>query len=108
MITGKFLAGLISGLATGTALGILFAPEKGSITRKQISKKGEVLLDNLKAKFEDFLLTATNELEDAKSEAEDVLDKVKEKAYEAKNEIENKLDDLLDNGIVKTPDVKYE
>jgi len=89
MSTGKVLLGLVAGLGAGAALGILFAPEKGSTTRKQISKKGEDLLDNLKTKFEDFLYTVINEMEDAKSEAEIMFDKGKEKVQEVKNEINN-------------------
>lgn len=38
MKNGKFLAGIIAGLGTGAILGILFAPEKGSKTRKRILK----------------------------------------------------------------------
>ena len=38
MSNGKFLAGVITGLGAGTLLGILFAPDKGSKTRKKIIK----------------------------------------------------------------------
>ncbi len=78
MSSGKVLSGIVAGATAGAVLGILFAPDKGSITRNQISQKGEDLLDNLKAKFDDFLEKATSELEDAKSEAEDLLAKGKE------------------------------
>ena len=84
MSAGKVLLGFISGAATGAALGILFAPEKGSTTRNQISQKGEDILDNLKNKLDDFLSKATSEMKDAKSEAEDLLDKGKEKLREVK------------------------
>jgi len=72
MSTGKVLSGLVAG---GAVLGILFAPEKGSFTRNQISQKGKDLMDNLKTKFDDFLVNATNEMEEVKSEAEDLLAK---------------------------------
>lgn len=38
MKNGKFLSGIIAGLGAGTVLGILFAPEKGSVTRKRMMK----------------------------------------------------------------------
>ncbi len=48
MNTGKLLLGVIAGAAIGAALGVLFAPEKGSVTRKKISRKGEDLWGDLK------------------------------------------------------------
>ena len=89
MSSGKTLLGLVAGVAAGAVLGILFAPEKGSVTRNQISQKGEDLLDNLKNKFDEFLANATSEMEDVKSEAEDLFAKGKEKAQQAKNDFKN-------------------
>jgi len=48
MNSGKVLLGVLAGLAAGALLGVLFAPEKGSDTRKKISKKGEDYADSLK------------------------------------------------------------
>ena len=95
MNTGKVLLGILAGAATGATLGILFAPDKGTNTRKKISKTGEDYLNNLRNKFEDFLVKATNELEYVKSEAEDLLDKGKGKAQEVKEEIKNKANEKL-------------
>jgi gas vesicle protein len=41
MSAGKVLLGLLAGVAAGATLGILFAPEKGAVTRKRIAKKGD-------------------------------------------------------------------
>lgn len=89
MRTGKVILGLVAGAAAGAVLGILFAPEKGVITRNQISQKGEDLLDNLKSKFDEFITNATSGMEEVKSEADDLLAKGKVKAQQAKNDFKN-------------------
>jgi gas vesicle protein len=55
MEKGKIIVGVLGGVALGALLGVLFAPDKGSITRRNISKKGEEYLDDIKDKFDDFL-----------------------------------------------------
>ena len=93
MNSGNVLLGVIVGAATGAAIGILFAPEKGADTRKIISKKGADYLHNLTSKVEDIPSTANREWDYAKREGEDWLDKGKEKAQEVKNEIKNKANE---------------
>jgi gas vesicle protein len=53
MSTGKALLGVLAGIAAGAVLGMLFAPEKGSNSRKNISKKGEELANALNQKIEE-------------------------------------------------------
>lgn len=47
----KMLTAVAAGVVAGGALGILFAPDKGSKTRRKINKGSEKLVDNVKEKF---------------------------------------------------------
>lgn len=53
--TKKIIGALLVGTAVGAALGILFAPEKGSRTRQKISDTSEDLAEMLTGKFNTFL-----------------------------------------------------
>jgi len=52
MSAGKIAIGVLAGVAVGAILGVLFAPDKGSETRKKLSKKGNDLVDQVKEKFQ--------------------------------------------------------
>jgi len=71
MDSGKVLLGLLAGVAAGAILGVLFAPDKGSVTRTKISKKGEDYFDTLKEKFNEFI-----------DDLSDKFDKVKDNVCE--------------------------
>lgn len=80
MSTGKVLLGVVAGLAAGAVLGILFAPEKGSDTRRLIKRKSEDLADELKDKFDDFLETVSEKFEKVKDEVSDIAERTMGKA----------------------------
>jgi len=50
MKKSDMILSMIAGLAAGLALAILYAPEKGSKTRRKIFKKGEEVVEDLKDK----------------------------------------------------------
>jgi len=48
MSNGKIVLGVIAGIAAGTLLGVLIAPDKGSETRRKIRQKGDDLVEGVK------------------------------------------------------------
>jgi gas vesicle protein len=75
MSSGKVFLGVLAGAAAGALAGILFAPEKGSKTRKKITRKGEDYLDAVKESFNDLLDTITEKLEKVKDDVSDYAEK---------------------------------
>lgn len=61
------LLGLLAGAAAGAVIGLLFAPEKGSETRKKITNKGNDYKQDLKDKFGNLVDTASEKMETVKS-----------------------------------------
>jgi gas vesicle protein len=63
MSLGKVMAGVIAGVAAGAVLGVLFAPDKGSTTRKRFSRKGYDYTDELEEKFNELIDSITLQFE---------------------------------------------
>lgn len=60
MAKGKMIVGLLAGAAAGAIAGILLAPDKGSVTRDNLSRKGRDTVDNLKTKASDLIDTVAD------------------------------------------------
>lgn len=84
MSTGKLLLGVLAGVAAGATLGILFAPDKGSKTRKKLYRKGADSLSDLKETFEELVDSLNEKFESTKEQIQDLYESGKNKVAEAK------------------------
>ena len=65
---GAFGIGLVTGTFIGLAIGILYAPHKGSVTRELIKERAE----DVKVKAEDLVEKAEDLVEKAKGKADEL------------------------------------
>ncbi|MFN8135832.1 MAG: YtxH domain-containing protein [Bacteroidales bacterium] len=68
MSKGNVVIGALAGVAVGALLGILFAPDKGTETRRKISSKGKEAAEDLKDKFNDFVDEVSSRFDKRKKE----------------------------------------
>lgn len=94
--TSNALLGFLTGAAAGAVIGILYAPEKGSKTRKNIRRKSKKIasdltesvneqVDNIKEQLNNFV-------DDLKSKISNLEKEVKNKATEEKNKAAEKVE----------------
>jgi gas vesicle protein len=67
MRTGKVLLGALGGIAAGALLGVLFAPDKGSITRHKIAQKSKEYVDDVKGRVGDMFDNIAERFESGKN-----------------------------------------
>lgn len=96
---GKFALGAL----IGAGLGILFAPEKGSVTRSQLKEKLDELLKKAKEiDLDDVRMQLEDKIEEIKVELEDLdKEKVLKMAKKKGNEIKKKAEELVHLAVEK-------
>jgi gas vesicle protein len=80
MSAGKVLLGIVVGAAVGAVFGVLYAPAKGSMTRRRIVRRGTDYVEDVKEKFNEYIDALTEEYDSVKEGAMDLVDKGIEKA----------------------------
>jgi gas vesicle protein len=81
----KVVVALLAGLAAGAALGILFAPEKGTETRDKLTESLKKLGDSIKE-------TAANEIDNLVGLKEKVVENIKSKIKNSEEEFQDDLE----------------
>lgn len=71
----KVFLGVVVGAAAGALAGVLFAPAKGSETRKKIKRQGEDYSDAVKGKVNESFEAVTDSYEKMKEGVLDYFDK---------------------------------
>lgn len=101
--TNVILASVISAIS-GVVIGILFAPDKGSRTRKKISRESDEYLQSLKNEIEELRKSLNKKAkrtkdeigemtEDIQNTGEDIVDETKERAEAFKDWTKDELSD---------------
>jgi gas vesicle protein len=78
MSAGKLLVGIVIGAAVGAAFGVLYAPAKGSATRKRIARRGTEYAEEVKDKLNEYTDVISEEYDAIKEEGMDLVNKGKE------------------------------
>jgi gas vesicle protein len=87
MSKGKLIAGILVGAAAGALIGVLFAPDKGSETRKKIMRKGEDYKDVVNEKFNDIMDKSSEKFDSMKEKVDDFMGKGKSKIRDVKKNV---------------------
>jgi len=96
---GKFALGAL----IGAGLGILFAPEKGSVTRRQLKEKLDELLNKAKEiDVDDIRIQLEDKIEEIRIELEDLdKEKVLKLAKKKGKELKEKCEELVKLAVEK-------
>jgi gas vesicle protein len=71
MESSKVVVGVLAGVAIGDLVGVLFAPAKGSKTRKRVMHKANAYKEELQSKIEDLVDGVSEQYDSLLADAHD-------------------------------------
>lgn len=96
--SGNVLLAVLTGAIIGTGVGILYAPDKGTTTRKKLKRKVENAKDDITERIthakEELTKTVKSKKEDFEHKLEDTLSTMSYKADDIISTLERKLEEL--------------
>ena len=87
---------LVAGGIIGAGVALLFAPQSGQKTRKDITRYAKKVRRKAEGVVDDFADTVSDMVDAVSEKAEDILEKGKDMAYEAKKDIVKVIEDGQD------------
>ena len=99
--SGNFFSGLLLGAAVGAAIALLYAPEKGDVTRKGIKKKMkelekelDSLTSNLKEKGGEMKEDVKKRIKEVEDRLSDLISQYKKTSEKVKEDVEKVKEDV--------------
>ncbi len=87
MKPGNLFLGVLAGVAAGATIGLLYAPDKGTSTRRKISDKRSEYAEELEGKFNEYINKLTRKGESVKTEANRLFETGKSNVEETVSEL---------------------
>ncbi len=96
--SGSSFLALLTGAAIGAAIGLLYAPDSGEVTREKLSKEAQDAKDQFNKKYQETSSNLSSRAKKARIDfehrLEDTLSSASYKADEILSALESKLEDL--------------
>jgi gas vesicle protein len=96
--SSRDLAFFLTGIATGTILGLLYAPEKGEVTRDRLSFRLSKYREQLEQLLNDLLNSADLPENFQKSEGQRVVNDAREKAERLLEDVDRLMAQIKQQG----------
>ncbi|MBO0929660.1 YtxH domain-containing protein [Fibrella aquatilis] len=96
--SGRDLTFFLTGIATGTILGLLYAPEKGMVTRDRLSYRLSKYREQLQQLLNDILESADLPENFSKTEGQRVVDEAREKAERLLEDVDRLMAQIKQQG----------